>query len=84
LAVTPKLKMETWYMEGTFIPNEHYVQIADNYSDLEERLQYYIDHPNEAKLIIENAKEFRSKFSNKNLEDLIALLVLKKYFDLIG
>ncbi|MGL6039235.1 MAG: glycosyl transferase family 90 [Soonwooa sp.] len=84
LAVTPKLKMETWYMEGILIPNEHYVQIADNYSDLEERLQYYIDHPNEAKLIIENAKEFRSKFSNKNLEDLIALLVLKKYFDLIG
>ncbi|SKB97101.1 Glycosyl transferase family 90 [Soonwooa buanensis] len=83
LAVTPKLKMETWYMEGTLIPNEHYVQIADNYSDLEERLQYYIDHPNEAKLIIENAKEFRAKFSNQNLEDLIALLVLKKYFNLV-
>ncbi|WP_300668848.1 glycosyl transferase family 90 [Soonwooa sp.] len=83
LAISPKLKMETWYMEGTLIPNQHYVQIADDYSDLEERMQYYLDHPNEAKLIIDAAKEFRTKFNNKKLEDLISLLVLKKYFDIV-
>lgn len=83
IAVTPKLKMETWYMEGTLIPNQHYIIINDDYKNLEERLQYYHDHPKESLEIIENAKQYRNQFSNKNKEDLIALLVLKKYFDYI-
>ena len=45
LAVMPKPVYETWYMEGRLIPNYHYVEIKPDYSDLEERIQYYIDHP---------------------------------------
>ncbi|WP_326981151.1 glycosyl transferase family 90 [Chryseobacterium sp. MYb264] len=83
IAVTPPLKMETWYMEGTLIPDEHFICIDENYENLEEKLQYYLEHLNEAKDIIENAKEYRAKFGNKNIENLISLLVLKKYFDYI-
>lgn len=83
IAVTPKLKMETWYMEGKLVANEHYLCIDDDYQNLDERLQYYLDHPNEAKNIIENAKIYRAQFNNKNMEDLISFLVLKKYFNYI-
>ena len=83
VAVTPSLKMETWYMEGTLVPNMHFVEIADDYSDLQEKINYYIDHPKEAEEIIKNAKLHRSSFSNSAKEDLIALLVLKKYFELV-
>lgn len=80
IAVMPKPKYETWFMEGTLIPNFHYIQIKDDYSDLEERLQYYLDHPREAQNIINNAQHYVKQFQNPEQEDLISLLVLQKYF----
>lgn len=84
LAVMPKPKYETWFMEGTLIPNYHYVLIKDDYSDLKERLNYYIEHPDEALQIIENAHRYVDQFRDKEREDLLNLLVLKKYFEKTG
>ena len=84
LAVMPRSKYETWFMEGTLIPNFHYVLIKDDYSDLEERLNYYIEHTNEALEIIKNANEYVKQFRNKKREDVISLLVLDKYFRKTG
>jgi len=84
LAVMPKPKYETWFMEGTLIPNHHYVLIKDDYSDLEERMDYYINHPDEAQKIIDNAHEYVEQFKNKEREDLLNLLVLQKYFEQTG
>ena len=80
LAVMPRPKFETWFMEGTLVPNKHYVEIKDDYSDLEERLTHYINNPQEALEIIRNAHEYIRQFKNDNQEDLISLLVLDKYF----
>jgi hypothetical protein len=80
LAVMSKPKYETWFMEGTLIPNYHYVLVKDDYSDLEERLDYYIDHTDEGLQIIKNAHSYIDQFSNQRREDLISLLVLDKYF----
>jgi len=80
LAVMPRPKYETWFMEGTLVPNHHYVLISDDYSDLEERLKYYIEHTEEALDIVKNANEYVNQFRNKKREDLISLLVLDKYF----
>ena len=80
LAVMPVPKYETWYMEGTLIPNYHYMLIKDDYSDLEERMEYYINHADEALEIIRNAHLYIEQFKIKQREDLISLLVLEKYF----
>ena len=82
IAVMPNPRYETWFMEGTLIPNYHYIEIKPDYSDLPERLQYYIDHPEEAKKIIQNAHEYVKQFQDKDREDLIHLLVLRKYFSM--
>lgn len=82
IAVMPRPKFETWFMEGTLIPNYHYIEIKPDYSDLPERLQYYVDHPEEAKKIIQNAHEYVKQFQDKDREDLIHLLVLRKYFSM--
>ena len=84
LAVMPRPKYETWFMEGTLVPDYHYVCIKDDYSDLEEKLNYYIAHPDEAQAIIEHAHEYVAQFRNNKREDLISLLVLKKYFEKTG
>lgn len=84
LAVKPLSKYETWFMEGTLVPDFHYVLIKDDYSDLEERLNYYIEHTDEALEIIKNANEYVNQFRNKKQEDVISLLVLDKYFRKTG
>ena len=82
LAVTARPKYETWFMEGRLIPNYHYVEIKPDYSDLEERLNYYIARPREAEQIIANAHAWIAQFGDKKREDLISLQVLQKYFEM--
>jgi len=84
IAVMPKPTCETWFMEGTLIPNYHYIEIKPDFSDLEERLNYYINHPEEALTIIAHAHDYVEKFKNKKREKLISLLVLDKYFKMTG
>ncbi len=83
VVVMPKPKIESWYMEGTLKPDEHFICIDEDYENLEEKLNYYLEHQTEAKEILKNAQQYRQKFSNKDKEDLIALLVLKRYFEYI-
>jgi len=84
LAVMPRPKYETWFMEGRLIPNHHYVEIKPDFSDLEERLKYYIARPQEAEKIIKNAHAWVKQLRDKKKEDLISILVLQKYFDITG
>lgn len=81
IAVTPRLTQETWFMEGTLKPNYHYIEVKDDFSDLEERLTYYIEHPDEAEAIIRHAHAYVEQFRDRDREKLISLLVLKKYFE---
>ena len=80
IALMPKPKYETWFMEGRLIADYHYIEIKDDYSDLEERLRFFIKHPKKAELIIENANKHVEQFKDQNNEDLISLMVLVKYF----
>ncbi|PTQ99287.1 glycosyl transferase family 90 [Mucilaginibacter yixingensis] len=80
VAVMPKPKYETWFMEGRLIAGTHYIEIKDDYSDLESQLQYYIAHPDQTQAIARNANQYVSQFFDRRREDLISLLVLQKYF----
>ncbi len=75
-----KPKYETWFMEGTLIPNHHYVLLKDDYSDLEDKILYYSQNIDESLKIIENAHKYIDQFRDKKRENIISLLVLKKYF----
>lgn len=81
VAVMPRPKYETWFMEGTLRPDYHYIEIKPDYSDLIEKCQHYIAHPDEAESIIAHAHEHVSQFFDKRREKLISLLVLQKYFE---
>ena len=80
IAVMPRPVCETWFMEGRLIPDYHYIEIKPDFSDIEERLTYYINHPDEALRIIHNAHEWVRQFRNTRRETLISLLTLDKYF----
>ena len=82
IAVMPTPVYETWFMEGTLMPDFHYIHVKDDYSDLDEKLNYYLNNPDKALEIINNAHEYVEQFKNKKREKLISLLVLDKYFKL--
>ncbi len=84
IAVMPKPKFETWFMEGKLIPDIHYICIKDDFSDLDEKLEFYSKNTDKAKEIIKNAHNYVEQFKYEKREDLISILVLKKYFDLVN
>lgn len=79
-----KPKFETWLMEGKLIPNYHYVLVKDDYSNLEDKINHYIDNTDEAEEIINNVSQYMEKFKNKKSEDWLHLKILERYFKLSG
>lgn len=77
-------KFETWLMEGRLKAEVHYVRLEDDYSDLDEKLAFYRQHPDAAERIIRNANAYMQPFFNHRQELITSLMVMKKYFDLVS
>lgn len=84
VAVMPRPRYETWFMEGRLVAGVHYIEIASDFSDLEEKIRYFSVHADEAKTISNNANKWCAQFLDKDRELLIALLVMQKYFRVTG
>ena len=84
VAVMPRPKYETWFMEGTLVPERHYIEIRPDYADLIEKMEYYARHPEEAERIVRHAQEYVARFRDWRRERLVSLLVLEKYFRMTG
>ena len=82
VVISPKMKFETWFMEGALKPGVHFVEVKDDWSDFDEKITYYLDNPEVAKEIIRNAHSHISKFSNSDQEDLVCIKTLEKYFSI--
>ncbi len=84
LCVMPKPKYETWFMEGSLKPDKQYVQVSDDFSDAEDKINFYLSNPDVAINIIKKAHEHVDQFRDLKREKLISMLVLKKYFSFSG
>jgi hypothetical protein len=84
VCVMPKPKYETWFMEGALQPDVHYIEINDDFSNAEQKIKYFIEHPNKVLKIIKNAQAHVEQFKHAKREKLISLMVLDKYFSLSG
>ncbi|MFH4699499.1 glycosyl transferase family 90 [Vibrio alginolyticus] len=82
VVVTPKMRFETWFMEGTLQPGVHYVEVKDDWSDFDEKINYYLENPDKAETMIENAHRHVAQFQDEQLESLICIKTLEKYFKL--
>lgn len=84
LCIMPKPKYESWFMESKLVSGVHYVETNDEYSDIEDIIEYYLAHESQAQEIIKNAQRHCAKFQNPRIEEACNLLVLRKYFALSG
>lgn len=82
IAVMPKPKFETWFMEGKLVGGQHYIEIRDDYADLDEKLDYYASHTEECLEIVRNANAWCDQFRDAQLEKALNLAVLHKYLEL--
>lgn len=82
LCLMPRPRFETWFMEGRLVPDHHYALLKDDLSDLDEKVHYYTNNPEQALRIIRNANSYVEPFRDKKQEELIQLLVMLKYFQL--
>ncbi|MEM6463884.1 MAG: glycosyl transferase family 90 [Pseudomonadota bacterium] len=84
LCLMPPPNYETWFMEGRLQPGIHYVQVAPDMHDLEDKLLFYERHPDDARAIIRNANDYVSQFLNAGMERVVSILVMYKYFVATG
>ena len=71
-------------MEGKLKAGVHYIEVNDDFSNAEEKINYYSTHTEEALQIVKNANAYVDQFKDSKREKLISLLVLDKYFSLSG
>lgn len=83
VAVMPKPKMETWFSERTLVANQHYVEISDDYSDIDEKIEYFLGHPNELKEINAEAKKYCQPFFDLERQYQLGMVIADRYFDLV-
>ena len=84
LALMPRPEYETWFLEGTLRPGVHYVEIAPDASDAEEKIRWYSSHPDTVERILAAAHAHVARFQDPRRERLVALLVLARYFGIPG
>ena len=71
-------------MEGTLRPDYHYVEVREDFSDLEQKLRFYMEHPDKAEEIIGHAHEYVRQVRDEEREELLQLMVMERYFRTSG
>ena len=84
LAMMPRPEFETWFLEGTLRGDVHYVEVAPDFSDADEKRRWYAAHPEAAERILAAAHAHVARFLAPRRERLVSLEVLRRYFERTG
>ena len=75
--------VNTWLMESELIPNYHYVQLRDDFSDLAQKIVWANQNPEKMRQISLNANQFMKMFENQQNEEKIEHEVIRRYFQIL-
>lgn len=73
--------IEGWLMEGLLEPYVHYVPLKNDFSDLEEIIEWCNNNQNKCKEISNNGKKWMEQFKNTEDEKFLHNFILKHYVD---
>lgn len=79
VCVMPKPRYETWIMEGCLVPGLHYIEVADDFSDLEDKFEFYRARPALCEEISANANRYIRRFFDLDRQYALAGKVVEKY-----
>ncbi len=84
VCLMPRPRFETWFMEGRLVPGVHYVELQDDFADLEEKVAFCEANPEQVMAIVANAQRHVYQFTRPDCESQVSLLVLQKYLECTG
>ena len=84
VCLMPKSRFETWFMEGRLQSGRHFIEVRDDFADLEEKIDLLESDPELAAEVVRNANRYIATFRDRAVERLVSLLVLQKYFEATG
>ena len=79
VVIMPKPTMSSWIMEDTLIAGIHYVEIMNDYSDLEEKYNWCLNNLDECNKIADNGKKYMQQFLNIDNEKEITKRIIDIY-----
>lgn len=74
--------VEGWLMHGAMIPGEHYIEIADDFSDAADKIRWYNANPEKAHAIAKASRRWAAQFDDPTREAIIHHLIVRRYLDL--
>jgi len=82
IPVMPKPKYETWFCESFLVAGQHYIEIAPDFSNTQEVLDYYLSNSKLPTEINKESKEYAANFRNRKRMFELARVVADRYFEL--
>lgn len=82
LCVMKKPSMESWFLESQLIPNKHYIEVNEDFSNLEAVVQPFLEDPERAEQMLRDAHDYMRFLFNPHIERLTSYLVAEHYFNL--
>lgn len=75
---------EHWLMHSRLVPGVHYIEVRPDFTDLAEKIEYYNEHPDQARAIARASTQYYAQFADRRRERLIALLTLARHLQATG
>jgi len=82
--IMPKPKFETWFCESKLVAGQHYIEVSDDFSNVQEVLEYYLSNPKISSEISEEGKLYALQYISIERQYAIAMEVIEKYFSYIA
>ena len=76
LVVMPKPKVESWFLETRLVAGLHYIEVQDDFSNLQEAIQPYLDNPSLADEMIHAKNAYVQPYFDEKRERVLCHLCL--------
>ena len=70
-------------MENQLKPNVHYVEVSNDWGDLDEKVEWCNNNQDSCLEIINNAQAYMERFKDIRKEKKIERRVLRRYFEIL-
>lgn len=81
--IMPSPTRRTWFLEDLLVPDVHYIQVKNDFSDVYEKIEWGIQHIEECKTMSQNGKAWIQMFLDKQKELELHCRLLRTYFSKI-
>jgi hypothetical protein len=72
-------KRESWFRESRLLPGVHFVELNDDFSNLEEQYSWALTHEKECLQIVKNANQYTQQFRNSKYQEELSKKVFRDY-----